>query len=135
MTAQTSVLRFLIVDDFSTMRRIIRGLLKEAGFVEADEAEDGQVGLQKLYGSHFDFVITDINMPNMNGFEMLENMKQDEKLKGIPVLMITAEASKEDVLRAAQIGAAGYIVKPFSKATLEDKITKIIKRNAKKILA
>ena len=74
-------------------------------------------------------------MPNMNGFEMLENMKQDEKLKGIPVLMITAEASKEDVLRAAQIGAAGYIVKPFSKATLEDKITKIIKRNAKKILA
>lgn len=135
MTAQKSVLRFLIVDDFSTMRRIIRGLLKEAGFVEADEAEDGQVGLQKLYGSHFDFVITDINMPNMNGFEMLENMKQDEKLKGIPVLMITAEASKEDVLRAAQIGAAGYIVKPFSKATLEDKITKIIKRNAKKILA
>lgn len=135
MTIQTSVLRFLIVDDFSTMRRIIRGLLKEAGFVEADEAEDGQVGLQKLYGSHFDFVITDINMPNMNGFEMLENMKQDEKLKGIPVLMITAEASKEDVLRAAQIGAAGYIVKPFSKATLEDKITKIIKRNAKKILA
>ena len=131
MTAQTSVLRFLIVDDFSTMRRIIRGLLKEAGFVEADEAEDGQVGLQKLYGGHFDFVITDINMPNMNGFEMLENMKQDEKLKGIPVLVITAEASKEDVLRAAQIGAAGYIVKPFSKATLEDKITKILKRHAK----
>ena len=128
-------LRFLVVDDFSTMRRIIRGLLKEAGYVEADEAEDGQVGLQKLYGSHFDFVITDINMPNMNGFEMLENMKQDEKLKGIPVLMITAEASKNDVLRAAQIGAAGYIVKPFSKATLEDKITKILKRNAKKILA
>ena len=131
MTAQKSVLRFLIVDDFSTMRRIIRGLLKEAGFVEADEAEDGQVGLQKLYGSHFDFVITDINMPNMNGFEMLENMKQDEKLKGIPVLMITAEASKNDVLRAAQIGAAGYIVKPFSKATLEDNIGKILKRSAK----
>lgn len=131
MTAQTSVLRFLIVDDFSTMRRIIRGLLKEAGFVEADEADDGQGGLQKLYGSPFDFVITDINMPNMNGFEMLENMKQDEKLKGIPVLMITAEASKEDVIRAAQLGAAGYIVKPFSKATLEDKITKILKRNSK----
>jgi two-component system chemotaxis response regulator CheY len=135
MTAQKSVLRFLIVDDFSTMRRIIRGLLKEAGYVEADEAEDGQVCLQKLYGTQFDFVITDINMPNMNGFEMLENMKQDEKLKDIPVLMITAEASKEDVLRAAQIGADGYIVKPFSKATLEEKISKILKRSAKKILA
>jgi two-component system chemotaxis response regulator CheY len=135
MTAQKSVLRFLIVDDFSTMRRIIRGLLKEAGYVEADEAEDGQVGLQKLYGTQFDFVITDINMPNMNGFEMLENMKQDEKLKDIPVLMITAEASKEDVLRAAQIGADGYIVKPFSKATLEEKISRILKRSAKKILA
>ena len=135
MTAQKSVLRFLIVDDFSTMRRIIRGLLKEAGYVEADEAEDGQVGLQKLYGTQFDFVITDINMPNMNGFEMLENMKQDEKLKDIPVLMITAEASKEDVLRAAQIGADGYIVKPFSKATLEEKISKILKRSAKKTLA
>jgi two-component system chemotaxis response regulator CheY len=131
MSTQASALRFLIVDDFSTMRRIIRGLLKEAGFIEADEAEDGQVGLQKLYASHFDFVISDINMPNMNGLEMLENMKQDEKLKGIPVLVITAEASKEDVLRAAQIGAAGYIVKPFSKATLEDKITKILKRHAK----
>ena len=135
MTAQKSVLRFLIVDDFSTMRRIIRGLLKEAGFVEADEAEDGKIGLQKLNSSPFDFVITDVNMPNMDGFEMLESMKQSDKLKGIPVLMITAEASKDDVLRAAQIGAAGYIVKPFSKATLEDKITKIIKRNAKKILA
>ena len=135
MTAQKSVLRFLIVDDFSTMRRIIRGLLKEAGYVEADEAEDGQVGLQKLYGTQFDFVITDINMPNMNGFEMLENMKQDEKLKDIPVLMVTAEASKEDVLRAAQIGADGYIVKPFSKATLEEKISRILKRSAKKILA
>ena len=135
MTAQKSVLRFLIVDDFSTMRRIIRGLLKEAGYVEADEAEDGQVGLQKLYGTQFDFVITDINMPNMNGFEMLENMKQDEKLKDIPVLMITAEPSKEDVLRAAQIGADGYIVKPFSKATLEEKISRILKRSAKKILA
>lgn len=131
MSNQASALRFLIVDDFSTMRRIIRGLLKEAGFIEADEAEDGQVGLQKLYASHFDFVISDINMPNMDGLQMLENMKQDEKLKGIPVLVITAEASKEDVLRAAQIGAAGYIVKPFSKATLEDKINKILKRNAK----
>jgi len=91
--------------------------------------------LQKLNSSPFDFVITDVNMPNMNGFEMLESMMQSDKLKGIPVLMITAEASKDDVLRAAQIGAAGYIVKPFSKATLEDKITKILKRNAKKSMA
>ena len=135
MTDQKSILRFLIVDDFSTMRRIIRGLLKEAGYLEADEAEDGQIGLQKLYSSQFDFVISDVNMPNMNGFEMLENIKQSEKLKDIPVLMITAEASKDSVLRAAQIGADGYIVKPFSKATLEDKISKILKRNAKKILA
>jgi two-component system chemotaxis response regulator CheY len=91
--------------------------------------------LQKLYGSQFDFVITDVNMPNMNGFEMLENIKQSEKLKDILVLMITAEASKDDVLRAAKIGAAGYIVKPFSKATLEEKINKILRRNANKSLA
>ena len=135
MTDQKSILRFLIVDDFSTMRRIIRGLLKEAGYLEADEAEDGQIGLQKLNSSQFDFVISDVNMPIMNGFEMLENIKQCVKLKDIPVLMITAEASKDSVLRAAQIGADGYIVKPFSKATLEDKISKILKRNAKKILA
>ena len=135
MTDQKSILRFLIVDEFSTMRRIIRGLLKEAGYVEADEAEDGQIGLQKLLGSQFDFVITDVNMPNMSGLELLENIKQSEKLKDIPVLMITAEANKDSVLRAAQIGADGYIVKPFSKATLENKISKILKRNAKKILA
>jgi two-component system chemotaxis response regulator CheY len=135
MTDQKSILRFLIVDDFSTMRRIIRGLLKEAGYVEADEAEDGQIGLQKLLGSQFDFVITDVNMPNMSGLELLENIKQSEKLKDIPVLMITAEANKDSVLRAAQIGADGYIVKPFSKATLENKISKILKRNAKKIPA
>jgi two-component system chemotaxis response regulator CheY len=103
--------------------------------VEADEAEDGQIGLQKLLGSQFDFVITDVNMPNMSGLELLENIKQSEKLKDIPVLMITAEANKDSVLRAAQIGADGYIVKPFSKATLENKISKILKRNAKKIPA
>ena len=120
--------QFLIVDDFSTMRRIIRGLLKEAGYVDADEAEDGQVAFQKLQTGHFDCVITDINMPNMNGFELLEAIKEDEKLKSIPVLMITAEASKDDVLRAAKLGASGYIVKPFSKAILEDKIQKLFKR-------
>jgi two-component system chemotaxis response regulator CheY len=120
--------QFLIVDDFSTMRRIIRGLLKEAGYVDADEAEDGQVAFQKMQTGHFDCVITDINMPNMNGFELLEAIKEDEKLKSIPVLMITAEASKDDVLKAAKLGASGYIVKPFSKAILEDKIHKLFKR-------
>ena len=120
--------QFLIVDDFSTMRRIIRGLLKEAGYVDADEAEDGQVAYQKLQAGNFDCVITDINMPNMNGFELLEAIKEDEKLKSTPVLMITAEASKDDVLKAAKLGASGYIVKPFSKAILEDKIHKLFKR-------
>lgn len=122
--------QFLIVDDFSTMRRIIRGLLKEAGYVDADEAEDGQVAFQKIQTGHFDCVITDINMPNMNGFELLEAIKENEKLKSIPVLMITAEASKDDVIKAAKLGASAYIVKPFSKAILEDKIHKLFKRKA-----
>ena len=115
-------LRFLVVDDFSTMRRIVRNLLKESGYVEADEAEDGVVALQKLRSSTFDFVVSDINMPNMNGFQLLAEIKKDEKLKHLPVLMVTAEARKEDIVLAAQQGAAGYIVKPFTKATLEDKV-------------
>ena len=122
-------LRFLVVDDFSTMRRIIRNLLKESGFSEADEAEDGVVALQKLRNSNFDFVVTDTNMPNINGFELLAEMKKDDKLKHIPVLMVTAEARKEDIVTAAQQGAAGYIVKPFTKATLEEKLTHILKKS------
>ena len=123
-----SDLRFLIVDDFSTMRRIVRKLLKESGFSDADEAEDGLVALHKLQASKFDFVVTDINMPNMNGFQLLNAIKADDKLKHLPVLMVTAEARKEDIVAAAQGGAAGYIVKPFTKATLEDKVTFIIKK-------
>ena len=119
-------LRFLVVDDFSTMRRIVRNLLKESGYTEADEAEDGVVALHKLRNSTFHFVVSDINMPNMNGFELLAEIKKDEKLKHIPVLMVTAEARKEDIVRAAQQGAAGYIVKPFTKATLEDKVSLIL---------
>lgn len=119
-------LRFLVVDDFSTMRRIVRNLLKESGYTDADEAEDGVVALQKLRNSNFDFVVSDINMPNMNGFQLLVEMKKDEKLKHIPVLMVTAEARKEDIVLAAQQGAAGYIVKPFTKATLEDKVSLIL---------
>ncbi|MDH5204162.1 MAG: chemotaxis response regulator CheY [Hylemonella sp.] len=121
-------LRFLVVDDFSTMRRIVRNLLKESGFSEADEAEDGVVALQKLRSSTFHFVVTDINMPNMNGFQLLEEIKKDEKLKHLPVLMVTAEARKEDIVLAAQQGAAGYIVKPFTKATLEEKLLNILKK-------
>jgi len=119
-------LRFLVVDDFSTMRRIVRNLLKESGYTEADEAEDGVAALQKLRNSNFDFVVSDINMPNMNGFQLLMEIKKDEKLKHIPVLMVTAEARKEDIVLAAQQGAAGYIVKPFTKATLEDKVSLIL---------
>lgn len=123
-------LKFLIVDDFSTMRRIVRNLLKEAGYANADEAEDGAAALQKLRNASFDFVVTDINMPNMNGFELLTNIRQDASLKHLPVLMITAEARKEDIVMAAQAGASGYIVKPFTKATLEEKVGKILQKLA-----
>jgi two-component system chemotaxis response regulator CheY len=125
-------LKFLVVDDFSTMRRIVRNLLKESGFTEADEAEDGVVALHKLRNGNFDFVVSDINMPNMNGFQLLKEIKSDEKLKHIPVLMVTAEARKEDIVLAAQSGAAGYIVKPFTKATLEDKVNLILTKTGLK---
>lgn len=119
-------LKFLVVDDFSTMRRIVRNLLKESGYADADEAEDGVAALHKLRNNNFHFVVSDINMPNMNGFQLLAEIKKDEKLKHIPVLMVTAEARKEDIVMAAQQGAAGYIVKPFTKATLEDKVNLIL---------
>ena len=125
-----SDLKFLIVDDFSTMRRIIRGLLKEMGCNNAEEAEDGAVALGMLRAGKFDFVVSDINMPNMNGFELLQAVKADDTLKHLPVLMVTAEARKEDIVLAAQSGAAGYIVKPFTKATLEEKVLKIVQKMA-----
>ena len=121
-------LKFLIVDDFSTMRRIVRGLLKEMGCNNADEAEDGAVALTMLKTAKYDFVVSDINMPNMNGFDLLKAVKADPGLKHLPVLMVTAEARKEDILLAAQTGAAGYIVKPFTKATLEAKVQKIMQK-------
>ncbi len=121
-------MKFLIVDDFSTMRRIVRNLLKEIGYTNADEAEDGQVALAKLRNGKFEFVVSDINMPNMNGFELLTQIKSDAALKHLPVLMVTAEAKKEDIVTAAQAGASGYIVKPFTKATLEEKVNKIIEK-------
>jgi two-component system chemotaxis response regulator CheY len=126
----TAQLKFLIVDDFSTMRRIVRNLLKEIGYLNADEAEDGVVALQKLRGQSFDFVVSDLNMPNMNGFELLHQIRQDPQLKRLPVLLVTAEAKKEDIITAAQAGASGYIVKPFTRATLEEKINKIVQKMA-----
>ncbi|HMN92480.1 MAG TPA: chemotaxis response regulator CheY [Hydrogenophaga sp.] len=121
-------MKFLIVDDFSTMRRIVRNLLKEIGHTEADEAEDGAIALNKLRNGNFNFVVSDINMPNMNGFQLLNEIKADPNLKHLPVLMVTAEARKEDIVMAAQGGAAGYIVKPFTKATLEEKLANIFKK-------
>ena len=123
-------MKFLIVDDFSTMRRIVRGLLKEMVCNTADEAEDRAIALGMLKAQKFDFVVSDINMPNMNGFELLKSIKADDSLKHLPVLMVTAEARKEDIVLAAQSGAAGYIVKPFTKATLEEKVQKIMQKLA-----
>jgi two-component system chemotaxis response regulator CheY len=125
-----SDLKYLIVDDFSTMRRIVRGLLKEMGCNNADEAEDGAVALNMMRNGRYDFVVSDINMPNMNGFDLLKAIKGDDQLKHVPVLMVTAEARKEDIIAAAQGGAAGYIVKPFTKATLEEKVQKIVQKMA-----
>jgi two-component system chemotaxis response regulator CheY len=121
-------MKFLIVDDFSTMRRIVRNLLKEIGYNNADEAEDGAVALSKLRGGSYDFVVSDLNMPNMNGFELLRAIRADAALKTVPVLLVTAEAKKEDIVTAAQSGASGYIVKPFTKATLEEKLNKIVQK-------
>ena len=121
-------LKFLVVDDFSTMRRIVRNLLKELGYTNVDEAEDGSVGLQKLKGGNFQFVVTDWNMPVMTGIEMLKAIRADPTLKHLPVLMITAEAKKENIVEAAQNGASGYIVKPFTAATLEEKLGKIFEK-------
>ena len=128
-------MKFLVVDDFSTMRRIVRNLLKELGFPNVDEAEDGVVALQKLRGSDFDFVISDWNMPNMDGLALLQNMRADEALKKIPLLMVTAEAKKENIVAAAQAGASGYVVKPFTAATLDEKLNKIFQNMASKASA
>jgi two-component system, chemotaxis family, chemotaxis protein CheY len=121
-------MKILVVDDFSTMRRIVRNLLKELGYTNIDEAEDGVVAMTKLKAGDFDFVVSDINMPNMNGFELLRAMRAEPALKGIPVLVVSAEAKKEDIVNAAQAGANGYIVKPFTKATLEEKLGKILQK-------
>jgi two-component system chemotaxis response regulator CheY len=123
--------RFLVVDDFSTMRRIVRNLLKELGFLNVQEAEDGVDALTKLRAGEFDFVVSDWNMPNMTGIELLRNIRADAKLKHLPVLMVTAEAKKENIIEAAQAGASGYVVKPFTAATLDEKLKKIFQNMQK----
>lgn len=121
-------LRFLVVDDFATMRRIVRNLLKDLGFNNVEEAEDGQDALTKLQQSAVDFVISDWNMPNMDGLQLLTEIRNSAAWKSIPVLMVTAEAKKENIIAAAQAGASGYVVKPFTAAILEEKLNKIFEK-------
>lgn len=120
-------MKFLVVDDFSTMRRIVRNLLKELGFNNIDEAEDGADALRKLRGGDFQIVISDWNMPNMTGLDLLKSIRADAALKDLPVLMVTAEAKKVNIIAAAQAGASGYVVKPFTSVTLDEKLKKIFK--------
>ena len=121
-------MRFLVVDDFNTMRRIVRNLLKELGFNNVEEAEDGVEALAKLRAGGFDFVISDWNMPNMDGLQLLQTIRADAAMSSLPVLMVTAEAKKENIIAAAQAGASGYVVKPFTAATLEEKLGKIFEK-------
>lgn len=123
--------KFLVVDDFSTMRRIVRNLLKDLGYTNVDEAEDGVMGLSKLKSGNYEFVISDWNMPNMDGLTMLQNIRADAQLSSLPVLMVTAEAKKENIIAAAQAGANGYVVKPFTAATLDEKLSKIFEKLGK----
>jgi len=124
-------MKILVVDDFPTMRRIIRNLLKELGFSNVEEAEDGAAGLEKVKDGSFQFVVSDWNMPNMDGLSMLQAIRAEATLAKLPVLMVTAEAKKENIIAAAQAGANGYVVKPFTAATLDEKITKIFEKLAK----
>ena len=124
-------IRILVVDDFPTMRRIVRNLLKELQFENVDEAEDGAAALEKLRGGNFGFVVSDWNMPNMDGLSMLQAIRADAELSKMPVLMVTAEAKKENIIAAAQAGANGYVVKPFTAATLDEKLNKIFEKMEK----
>ncbi|MDP5254782.1 MULTISPECIES: chemotaxis response regulator CheY [unclassified Vibrio] len=121
-------IKILIVDDFSTMRRIVKNLLRDLGFNNTAEADDGLTALPMLKKGDFDFVVTDWNMPGMQGIDLLKNIRADAELKHLPVLMITAEAKREQIIEAAQAGVNGYIVKPFTAATLKEKLDKIFER-------
>jgi two-component system chemotaxis response regulator CheY len=121
-------MKILVVDDFSTMRRIIKNLLKDLGFTNVQEADDGNTALPMLNQGDFDFVVTDWNMPGMQGIDLLRAIRSSDKLKHLPVLMVTAEAKKEQIVAAAQAGVNGYVVKPFTAATLKEKLDKIFER-------
>ena len=121
-------LKFLVVDDFSTMRRIVRNLLKELGFTNVEVAEDGAAALSKLRQGGFEVVVSDWNMPNMDGLTLLQTMRADAELKSLPFLMITAEAKKENIAAAVQAGASSCIAKPFTAATLQEKLNKIFEK-------
>lgn len=121
-------MKILIVDDFSTMRRIVKNLLRDLGFNNTSEADDGQTALPVLQSQKIDFLVTDWNMPGMTGIELLKAVRADDKLKDLPVLMVTAEAKRDQIVEAAQAGVNGYIIKPFTAATLKEKIDKIFER-------
>ncbi len=121
-------MKILIVDDFSTMRRIIKNLLRDLGFNNTTEADDGQTALPILQAGGIDFLVTDWNMPGMQGIDLLKAVRADAKLSSMPVLMVTAEQKREQIVEAAQAGVNGYIVKPFTAATLKEKIDKIFER-------
>lgn len=125
MSAQTD-LKFLVVDDFSTMRRIIKNLLHDLGYANVTEADDGNSALPILKAGGIDFLITDWNMPGMPGLELLKQVRADPKLASMPVLMLTAEAKREQIVEAAQAGVSGYVIKPFTAAILKEKIDKIL---------
>ncbi|MGV8843809.1 MAG: chemotaxis response regulator CheY [Pseudomonas sp.] len=121
-------MKILIVDDFSTMRRIIKNLLRDLGFTNTAEADDGLTGLPMLQNGSFDFLVTDWNMPGMSGIDLLRAVRADERLKHLPVLMVTAESKRDQIIEAAQAGINGYVVKPFTALVLKEKIEKIFER-------
>jgi two-component system chemotaxis response regulator CheY len=119
-------IKYLVVDDFSTMRRIVKNLLQELGYQNIQEADDGKTAWPMLQAGNFDFVITDWNMPLMPGLDLLKAIRADEKLKSLPVLMVTAEAKREQIVEAVQAGVSGYVVKPFTAEILKQKLDKIL---------
>ena len=121
-------MKILIVDDFSTMRRIIKNLLRDLGFTNTQEADDGITALPMLQNGDFDFLISDWNMPQMKGIDLLKNVRSDDKLKHLPVLLVTAEAKREQIIEAANAGVNGYVVKPFTAEILKEKIERIFER-------
>ncbi|RJQ21753.1 MAG: chemotaxis protein CheY [Nitrospiraceae bacterium] len=121
-------MKILVVDDFSTMRRIVKNLLRQLGYENIEEAEDGAQAYSKLKTGGFGFVVSDWNMPNMDGLDLLKKVRSDPELKDLPILMVTAEAEKEKVITAIQAGVNNYVVKPFTGEILKEKIDKIFER-------